>query len=279
MNKMKDLKINKKVTSRDSDAIDKYLREISHLSLINSEQETELCEHIKKGDEKALYSLVYANLRFVISVAKQYQNQGLNLSDLISEGNIGLIKAANRFDSTKGFKFISYAVWWIRQTILQAIGENARIVRLPQNKILTANKVNRTFAALYQKFEREPTVEEIAAELSISAELVKDLLESNERSTYLDSPVGNNEEEVKFIDIFVDDSNQNEFADTTKEQIYDMIKRLADREQKILRMYFGIDYPHRFTLEEIAEYFEMTRERVRQIKNNCIKKLRRSFAA
>ncbi len=273
---MKTLKIKQQITFRETDAIEKYLKEIARIELLTTEEEDNLAQKIQKGDVKALEKLVNSNLRFVISVAKQYQNKGLTLPDLISEGNIGLIKAANRFDSTKGFKFISYAVWWIRQTILQAIAENARIVRLPVNKVGMANKVNKMFVQLMQKFEREPTADEIAEELSLKPDLVKELLESTDRTTYFDSPISNNEDGLKLIDIISNEKDDElELQNNTiKEQITDLLKVLPRRDSDILKMYYGIDLPHKFTLEEIASKFSLTRERIRQIKTKAMKKLK-----
>ncbi len=271
---MKNLKISKKITSRDSDSVDKYLREIAKIEMISSEMEVELSNKIKHGDDHALEILVNSNLRFVISVAKQYQNQGLSLPDLISEGNIGLIKAAKRFDATKGFKFISYAVWWIRQTILQALAENSRIVRLPVNKVGAVNKINKVFVKLTQLYEREPTPEELAKELDIDTKYVKDLLKFSERTAYLDAPVSNSDESLTLLDIIYDKDNISENKDALNEQINSLLKALPEREIIIIKMYFGIDYPHKYTLDEIANTLGLTRERIRQIKTKSMKKLK-----
>jgi len=272
---MKNLKIKQKITSRDSDSVDKYLREIAKIDLITSDEEVQLSNKIKKGDIKALEKLVNSNLRFVISVAKQYQNQGLSLSDLISEGNIGLIKAANRFDSTKGFKFISYAVWWIRQTILQALAENARIVRLPVNKVGAVNKINRLFVQLTQVYEREPTPDELAKELSVDAEYVKELLSFSERTSYLDSPVSNSDDSHTLLDVISGSiEDKSAIDDSVSTQIKSLLKTLPDREIQIIKMYFGIDFPYKYTLDEIAKQMGLTRERIRQIKTKAMRKLK-----
>ena len=273
---MKNLRISQKITSRDTSSVDKYLREIAKIELIGSEKEVELANRIKKGDDKALEELVNSNLRFVISVAKQYQNQGLALSDLISEGNIGLIKAAKRFDATKGFKFISYAVWWIRQTILQALAENARIVRLPVNKVGAVNKMNKVFTQLTQVYEREPTPEELANKLDVDTNYVKDLIEFSERTSYLDAPVSNNDDSFTMLDFISSktDDNLEFFEDNLNSQINGLLSSLPDRETEIIKMYFGIDFPHKYTLDEIADKMGLTRERIRQIKTKAMKKLK-----
>ncbi len=272
---MKNLKIKQKITSRNSDSVDKYLREIAKIDLINSEKEVDLANKIKNGDDKALEKLVNSNLRFVISVAKQYQNQGLNLPDLISEGNIGLIKAAKRFDSTKGFKFISYAVWWIRQTILQALAENARIVRLPVNKVGAVNKINRVLTQLTQHYEREPTTQELAKELSVDTEYVKELLSYSERTAYLDAPVSKDDENHTLLDVIASEDSTNYNKDNTiSSQIRALLTKLPEREVEIIKMYFGIDYPHKYTLDEIAKRLDLTRERIRQIKTKAMQKLK-----
>ncbi len=272
---MKNLKINNRITSRDSDSIEKYLREVAKIDLISPAEEVELAQKIKKGDIKALEKLVNANLRFVISVAKQYQNQGLSLPDLISEGNIGLIKAAKRFDSTKGFKFISYAVWWIRQTILQALAENARIVRLPVNKVGAVNKINRIFSRMTQEFEREPTPEELANELEYDSETIKELLSYAEKTAYLESPVSNSDDKMTLLDILPNDSNErNEEKLELKQQIDNLLSKLPDRDAQIIKMYYGIGVSHKYTLDEIAKQLGLTRERIRQIKTKAMRKLR-----
>ena len=273
---MKTLKIRQQITSRIDESVDKYLKDISKIDLLTTEQEVDLAIKVRSGDIKALESLVNSNLRFVISVAKQYQNQGLNLSDLISEGNIGLIKAANRFDSTKGFKFISYAVWWIRQTILQALAENSRIVRLPVNKVGAANKVNKIFAKLMQEYEREPTVHEIAAALCMKPKKVKELLAAIQRPAYLEAPVSTSDDKLKLIDLisldFINDDEK--FNEAIKSQINSLLNFLGDREVTIIKMYYGIDYPYKYTLDEIANKFGLTRERIRQLKTKAMRKLK-----
>ena len=273
---MKTLIIKQQITSRVEDSVDKYMKDIAKIELISSKEEVNLAIRIKNGDQKALEKLVNSNLRFVISVAKQYQNQGLNLPDLISEGNIGLIKAANRFDATKGFKFISYAVWWIRQTILQALAENSRIVRLPVNKVGAVNKINRMFVKLTQKYEREPTTREIAEALSMDTQLVKELMISTERPAYLEAPVSTSDDKLKLIDLI----SVEKINDTTKdkeiarEQIEALLCFLYERERIIIKMYFGIGYFYKYTLDEIADNFGLTRERIRQLKTKAMQKLR-----
>ncbi len=272
---MKNLKINNRITSRDSDSIEKYLREVAKIDLISPSEEVELAQKIKKGDIKALEKLVNANLRFVISVAKQYQNQGLSLPDLISEGNIGLIKAAKRFDSTKGFKFISYAVWWIRQTILQALAENARIVRLPVNKVGAVNRINRIFSRMTQEFEREPTTEELAQELEYDTETVKELLSYAEKTAYLEVPVNNSEDKITLLDVLPNNNNDlEEERYELKQQIDSLLSRLPERDAQIIKMYYGIGVSHKYTLDEIAKQMGLTRERIRQIKTKAMRKLK-----
>lgn len=272
---MKNLRITHRITSRDSDSIDKYLREIAKIELITSDQEVELAQKIQKGDIKALEKLVNSNLRFVISVAKQYQNQGLSLPDLISEGNIGLIKAANRFDFTKGFKFISYAVWWIRQTILQALAENSRIIRLPVNKVGTVNKINKLLVKMTQEFEREPTPEEIASQLEINSQDIKELLALSERAFYLDAPVSNSDEGLTLLDIISNNSEDiKEQENSLKIQINNLLKILQVRDCQIIKMYYGIECQHKYTLDEIAEELGLTRERIRQLKTKAMRKLK-----
>ena len=272
---MKKIKISQQISTDNSDALCKYLRDIYKLEMITVENEVLLCEKIKNNDTKALEKLILANLRFVISVAKQYQNQGLSLTDLISEGNIGLIKAASRFDSTKGFKFISYAVWWIRQSILQAISENSRVIRLPQNKILISNRIQKTYNYLYQQFEREPTIEEISNTLGIDPLIVKLIMEKNDKATSLDTPISKDDENFSLVDIIAntdyDDDN------SQKDDLIDVLQTLSQRDAKIIKMYFGIGYAHRYTLDEIAKELDITKENVRQIKNKIIVKLRKKF--
>jgi RNA polymerase primary sigma factor len=275
---MKQLKITKQVTNRESISLDKYLQEISKYGLITAEREAELAVKIKKGDINALDQLIKANLRFVVSVAKQYQNQGLNLPDLINEGNIGLIKAANRFDETKGFKFISYAVWWIRQSILQSLAEHSRIVRLPLNKITSVNKVNQTFYELLQRFQREPSIDEIAIELEIAPKDVKKAMLDTEKSISMDAPL-DEDEKRNFYSILIDSESASPERNLLKESLRTELKRvlstLPSRESEIIKQYYGIDLAHPFTLEEIGRHFDLTRERVRQIKSRTMKILKR----
>lgn len=276
---MRQLKIIKQVTNRETPSLDKYLHEIAKVELISAEEEVELARKIRKGDAKALEILIKANLRFVVSVSKQYQNQGLTLPDLINEGNLGLIKAAQRFDETRGFKFISYAVWWIRQSILQALAEQARIVRLPLNKIGYINKINRTFSDLEQKFEREPSVLEISQALELAPKDVKESLKSAGRHVSMDAPI-NPEEEGNMYDIILSDDMPSPDRELLNESLRKEIERalstLTYREANIVRLYFGLNGKHPHTLEEIGEAFNLTRERVRQIKEKAIKRLKYS---
>jgi RNA polymerase primary sigma factor len=276
---MRQLKIIKQVTKRDTASLDKYLQEIAKVDLINPQEEVELATKIKKGDMKAHDKLIKGNLRFVVSVAKQYQNQGLSLPDLINEGNLGLIKAARRFDETKGFKFISYAVWWIRQSILQALAENARIVRLPLNKIGSINKINQTFMRLIQEFEREPSAEEIAKELDLAPRDVKDAMLNSSMHISMDAPIGNDEDAINLYDILINSDDQRPDSELVSESLKKEIERLLNtlnyREAEIIRLYFGLSKQHPYTLEEIGEKFDLTRERVRQIKGRTLKTLQR----
>jgi len=275
---MRQLKIIKQVTKRDTASLDKYLQEIAKVDLINSFEEVELAVKIKKGDIKALDRLVGANLRFVVSVAKQYQNQGLTLPDLINEGNLGLIKAARRFDETKGLKFISHAVWWIRQSILQSLAENSRIVRLPLNKIGTINKVNQTFMKLFQEFEREPSDEEIAKVLDFAPKEVKDAIMSSSLHVSMDAPISNDNDDGNMYDVIMSDNVKPDselISESLKQEIERMLNTLNYREAEIIRLYFGINKQHPYTLEEIGEKFDLTRERVRQIKGRTLKSLQR----
>ena len=276
---MRQLKIIKQVTNRETPSLDKYLHEIAKVELISAEEEVELARKIKNGDDKALDMLIKANLRFVVSVSKQYQNQGLSLPDLINEGNLGLIKAAQRFDETRGFKFISYAVWWIRQSILQALAEQARIVRLPLNKIGYINKINRTFSELEQKFEREPSVLEIAQALELAPKDVKESLKTSGRHVSMDAPI-NPDEEGTLYDVLLTDNMPTPDRELLNESLRKEIERalstLTYREANIVRLYFGLNGKHPHTLEEIGEAFNLTRERVRQIKEKAIKRLKHS---
>lgn len=276
---MRQLKIIKQVTKRDTASLDKYLQEIAKMDLITPQEEVELAMRIKKGDMKAHDKLIKGNLRFVVSVAKQYQNQGLSLPDLINEGNLGLIKAARRFDETKGFKFISYAVWWIRQSILQALAEHARIVRLPLNKIGSINKINQTYMKLIQEFEREPTAEEIAKELEIAPREVKEAMVNSAIHVSMDAPIGNDDDAVNLHDVLINSEIQKPDNDLVNEslqkEIERLLKTLSYREAEIIRLYFGLSKQHPYTLEEIGEKFDLTRERVRQIKGRILKSLQR----
>ncbi|NPA67909.1 MAG: RNA polymerase sigma factor RpoD/SigA [Chlorobi bacterium] len=275
---MKQLKITRQVTNRESVSLDKYLHEISKYEMVTAEEEAVLAAKIKKGDINALDKLIKANLRFVVSVAKQYQNQGLSLIDLINEGNIGLIKAAKRFDETKGFKFISYAVWWIRQSILQALAEHARIVRLPLNKITTASKVNKTFFELLQKYRREPTVKEIADELKIAPKDVQRVIAGTDRNISMDAPI-NDDEDMSLYNIISNENSESPEKQLIKQSLTVELKRilatLPYREAEIIKQYYGLEMQHPLTLEEIGANFEITRERVRQLKSRTLKILRR----
>ena len=274
---MRQLKIIKQVTNRETPSLDKYLHEIGKVDLINAEEEVELARKIKIGDEKALDKLIKANLRFVVSVSKQYQNQGLSLPDLINEGNLGLIKAAQRFDETRGFKFISYAVWWIRQSILQALAEQARIVRLPLNKIGSINKINKAFSDLEQKYEREPSLQEIAEVLQMAPEDVKEALKSAGRHVSMDAPIAQDEETTLYDVVLSKDSpspDKSLLTDSLRKEIERVLSTLTYREANIIRLYFGLNGKHPHTLEEIGEEFNLTRERVRQIKEKAIKRLK-----
>ncbi len=276
---MRQLKIIKQVTNRETPSLDKYLHEIAKVELISAEEEVELARKIRNGDDKALDILIKANLRFVVSVSKQYQNQGLSLPDLINEGNLGLIKAAQRFDETRGFKFISYAVWWIRQSILQALAEQARIVRLPLNKIGYINKINRTFSELEQKFEREPSVLEIAQALELATKDVKESLKTSGRHVSMDAPI-NPDEEGTMYDVLLADNmpapDRELLNESLRKEIERALSTLTYREANIVRLYFGLNGKHPHTLEEIGEAFNLTRERVRQIKEKAIKRLKHS---
>jgi RNA polymerase primary sigma factor len=276
---MRQLKITKSITNLESRSLDKYLQEIGKEELINAEEEVELARRIKQGDQLALEKLTRANLRFVVSVAKQYQNQGLSLPDLINEGNLGLIKAAQRFDETRGFKFISYAVWWIRQSILQAIAEHSRIVRLPLNQVGSLNKLNKAFSKLEQQFEREPTEEELAQQLDLAEDKVKDSIQISGRHISMDAPLVSGEESTLY-DVMVNSDSPKADRDLLKESLQMEIERtldtLSEREKEIIKLYFGIGMNHGLTIDEIGEKFDLTRERVRQIKEKALKRLRQS---
>jgi RNA polymerase primary sigma factor len=274
---MRQLKITKQVTNRENASLDKYLQEIGRVELITADEEVELAKKIKKGDVAALEKLTKANLRFVVSVSKQYQNQGLSLPDLINEGNLGLIKAAQRFDETRGFKFISYAVWWIRQSILQALAEQSRIVRLPLNKIGSINKINKTFAKLEQEFEREPTAAEIAEMLDLTEQEVKESMKNAGRHVSMDAPLINGEESNMYDVLKSSDSPSPEkelITDSLRKEIERALTTLNEREADILRCYFGLSGQHALTLEEIGEKFDLTRERVRQVKEKALRRLK-----
>ena len=274
---MRQLKITKQVTNRETASLDKYLQEIGKVDLITADEEVELAQRIKAGDQLALEKLTKANLRFVVSVAKQYQNQGLTLPDLINEGNLGLIKAAQRFDETRGFKFISYAVWWIRQSILQALAEQSRIVRLPLNKIGSINKINKTFAFLEQAHERIPSAEEIAKELDMTVEDVKQSLKNSGRHVSMDAPLIDGEDS-NLYDVLRSVESPNPDKELLHESLRTEIERaletLTPREADVIRLYFGLAGQHSMTLEEIGETFDLTRERVRQIKEKAIRRLK-----
>ena len=275
---MRQLKITKSITNRESASLDKYLQEIGKEELISVEEEVELAQRIRKGDQEALEKLTKANLRFVVSVAKQYQNQGLSLPDLINEGNLGLIKAAEKFDETRGFKFISYAVWWIRQSILQALAEQSRIVRLPLNQVGSLNKINKAFARFEQEHERTPSAEELATELELPKEKVTDTLRVAGRHISVDAPFADGEDN-SLLDVLVNTDSPNADRGLINESLAKEVERaleiLTEREQDIIRYFFGIGCSE-MTLEEIGEKFDLTRERVRQIKEKAIRKLRTS---
>ena len=277
---MRQLKITKQVTNRDTLSLDKYLHEIGKVELLSAEKEVELAKRIKKGDREALETLIKANLRFVVSVSKQYQNQGLSLPDLINEGNLGLIKAAERFDETRGFKFISYAVWWIRQSILQALAEQARIVRLPLNKIGSINKINKAFNKLEQEFQREPTIEEIAEIMDMKPDLVEDSMNSSSVHISMDAPL-RDEEANNMYDVMLNEDSPTPDEDlmdgSLRQEIERSLSTLGEREAEILRYYFGLKGYQQHTLEEIGDEFGLTRERVRQIKEKAIKKLKNQY--
>ena len=274
---MRQLKITKQVTDRETASLDKYLQEIGKVDLITAEEEVELAQKVKQGNQLALEKLTKANLRFVVSVAKQYQNQGLTLPDLINEGNLGLIKAAQRFDETRGFKFISYAVWWIRQSILQALAEQSRIVRLPLNKIGSINKINKTYAFLEQSHERPPSAEEIANELDMTINDVKESMKNSGRHVSMDAPLVEGEDS-NLYDVLRSGESPNPDKDLLHESLRTEIERaletLTPREADVIKLYFGLGNHHPMTLEEIGETFDLTRERVRQIKEKAIRRLK-----
>lgn len=275
---MRQLKINRSITTRESKSLEKYLQDIGKVDLLTFEEEVDLAQKIKAGDKEAIEKLTKANLRFVVSVAKQYQNQGLSLSDLINEGNLGLIKAAGRFDETKGFKFISYAVWWIRQTILQALGEQSRIVRLPLNKVGSLNKINKAFSQLEQEFEREPSPHELAELLEIPIEEVECTLGIATRHVSVDAPIMDGEDNT-FIDILKNNLTSNtdkevEHKESLSKELERSMSKLTNRQSDVIKLYFGIGTEHTMSLEDIGDKFGLTRERVRQIKDKAIEILR-----
>ncbi len=274
---MRQLKISKSITNRETASLDKYLQDIGKEEMISAEEEVELARRIKTGDQKALEKLTKANLRFVVSVAKQYQNQGLSLPDLINEGNLGLIKAARRFDETRGFKFISYAVWWIRQSILQALAEQSRIVRLPLNQVGSLNKIKKESSKLEQKFERTPSADEIAESLEIPEYKIDAAMRIGTRTVSMDAPLAQ-DEEVKFLDVYVHEDTPNTDAGLMRESLMKEIERslatLSEKERDVVSLYYGIGLTHGLTLEEIGAKFDLTRERVRQIKEKAIRRLK-----
>ncbi len=275
---MRQLKITKSITNRESQSLEKYLQEIGKVDLLTPEDEVDLAQRIRQGDQIALERLTKANLRFVVSVAKQYQNQGLSLSDLINEGNLGLIKAAQRFDETRGFKFISYAVWWIRQSILQALAEQSRIVRLPLNKVGSLNKINKAFSQLEQEFEREPTPEELAEVLELHAQEIETTMGVAARHVSVDAPFVDGEDN-SLLDVLEDNNTERtdaklEYLDSLRREIERSLSTLSERQSDVVKLYFGIGVEHPMSLEDIGAEFDLTRERVRQIKDKAINKLR-----
>jgi len=277
---MRQLKITKQVTNRETPSLDKYLHEIGKVRLLSADEEVSLAKKIRQGDDKALDQLINGNLRFVVSVSKQYQNQGLSLPDLINEGNLGLIKAAQRFDETRGFKFISYAVWWIRQSILQALAEQARIVRLPLNKIGSINKVNNTFSRLEQDFQREPTPDEIAIALEMAPKEVKEALKVSSRHISMDAPLKKDEDNTLYDIILASDTispDSHLLDDSLRKEIDRSLATLSTRESDIIKLYYGLNGEPPYSLEEIGKLFNLTRERVRQIKEKAIKRLKHTY--
>ena len=277
---MRQLKITKSITNRVSESLEKYLQEIGKVDLVTAEEEVTLAQRIKQGDQLALEKLVKANLRFVVSVAKQYQHNGLSLNDLINEGNVGLVKAAQKFDETKGFKFISYAVWWIRQSIMQALAEQSRLVRLPLNKVGSLSKINRAFSELEQKFEREPTPEELAEILDLAPDEIKNTLSVSSRHVSVDAPFDDGENS-SLLDVLenrdVERTDEKlDYSHSLKVETERTLATLTERERDVIKLFFGIGVPYAMTLEDIGEEFGLTRERVRQIKDNAINKLRSS---
>jgi len=276
---MRQLKISKSITNRETASLDKYLQDIGKEELITADEEVQLAQRIKNGDQAALEKLCKANLRFVVSVAKQYQNQGLSLPDLINEGNLGLIKAARRFDETRGFKFISYAVWWIRQSILQALAEQSRIVRLPLNQVGSISKMAKASSRLEQKYERPPSADEIAAVMDLPEHKVEETMKMSTRTISMDAPL-DQDEEMKFLDIFVSEdtppTDDQLIRDSLSKEIQRSLATLTEKEREIINLFYGIGVPHAYTLEEIGSMFDLTRERVRQIKEKAIRRLKHS---
>ncbi len=276
---MRQLKIIKQVTNRETASLDKYLHEIGKVNLLTADEEVDLARRVKLNDIVALNKLVRANLRFVVSVSKQYQNQGLSLPDLINEGNLGLMKAAKRFDETRGFKFISYAVWWIRQSILQALAEQARIVRLPLNKIGSINKVNKALAKLEQKYEREPSIDEISKTIELAPKEIKEVMRNAGRHVSMDAPLKNDEDGDMYEILMSKNSPSPDgklVNDSLRKEIERILLSLTPREANIVKLYFGLNGKHPYTLEEIGEELALTRERVRQIKEKALKKLKQT---
>jgi len=276
---MRQLKISKSITNRETASLDKYLQDIGKEELITPEEEVSLAQKIKTGDQEALEKLCRANLRFVVSVAKQYQNQGLSLPDLINEGNLGLIKAAKRFDETRGFKFISYAVWWIRQSILQSLAEQARIIRLPLNQVGSLSKLNKTSSKLEQKFERPPSADELAIAMDLPEKKIRETMKMSTRTISVDAPL-DQDEDLRFLDVFVSEDVPGTDEPLIRESLAREIQRslatLAEKEREIINLFYGIGVPHNYTLEEIGDMFDLTRERVRQIKEKAIRRLKHS---
>ena len=275
---MRQLKINKSITNRENASLDKYLTDIGREDLITAEEEVRLAQRIKEGDEIALNKLVKANLRFVVSVSKQYQNQGLSLPDLINEGNVGLIKAARRFDETRGFKFISYAVWWIRQSILQALAEQSRIVRLPLNQVGSINKIKKTISLLEQELNRPPSEEEIAKYLETSEGKVNAAMRISSRSVSIDAPISNDDDTTSMVDFIVSadavGSDDRLITESLNLEIQRSLNTLSEKERSVINLYYGIGMNHGLTLDEIGDKFDLTRERVRQIKEKAIRRLK-----
>ena len=278
---MKQLKISKSITNRDAGTLEKYLQDIAKERLVTPEEEVELSQRIKAGDQEALNQLVRANLRFVVSVAKQYQNQGLSLQDLINEGNVGLIKAAQRFDETRGFKFISYAVWWIRQSILQAVAEQARTIRLPLNQVGAVSKLKKTAAILEQEYQRKPSTEEIAKELDLPEAKVRALMGMNMHQISTDAPL-DDDEDGNFLDVYVDQNSTSTDQAVEKESdnkaIHKALELLSDKEREVLSMYYGIGTSREYSLDEIAMNLGISRERTRQIRDRALKRLKGNFS-